>query len=122
MVLVERGGHADDDGVHGLDLRVVGGGAEARLLRLLNGFWKDTDDIGPAGVESADLILRDVEAGDAKALVAEEQREGQANIAHADDSDAGLTSFQLMLQFSKRCRSGGCHGHDCKASGRLRKR
>ena len=122
VVIVERGGDADDDGVHGLDLRVIGGGAEAGLLRFLDGFRQDADDVGAAGVESADLVLRDVEASDAKALVAEEQGEGQADIAHADDSDAGVASFQLLLQFSKRCRCGGCHGDDCKASGRLRRR
>ena len=38
--LIERGGNADDDGVHVGDFGVVGGGVEAGFLRLLNGLGR----------------------------------------------------------------------------------
>jgi hypothetical protein len=55
VVLVERGGDADDDGVHLGDVGVVGGGAEAGFLRLLDLIREDADDVGAAAVELGDF-------------------------------------------------------------------
>ena len=41
VVFVEWSGYADNDRIHLGDLRVITGSAEARLLRLLNGGWKE---------------------------------------------------------------------------------
>ena len=68
VVLVQRSGNADDDGVHLGDVGVVGGGAEAlacappgsRLAGMRH-------DVGAAGVERVHLAGVDVEAGDAEA-------------------------------------------------------
>jgi hypothetical protein len=50
-------------------------------------------DIAAALVEGADLGGVYVEAGDVEAGFAEEQREGQADVAEADDRDAGFAGF-----------------------------
>jgi hypothetical protein len=113
VVVVERGGDADDDGVHLGYVGVVCGGAEAGCLRVLDGFGQDADDVGAAGVESGDFGGLDVEAGDAEALVTEEKREGQADVAHADDADAGFAGFEFVLEgfdLRRRAGRGGC-GH-----------
>ena len=48
------------------------------------------------------LSVVDIEAGDAKALIAEKEGEGKADIAHADDTDAGFAGFDLLLQVGQR--------------------
>jgi len=101
VVLVEGGGDADDDGVHLGGEGVIGGGAEAGFLGLLDGFGRDADDVGAAGVELGDLGGLDVEAGDAEALFAEEQGEREADVAHADDADAGFAGFHFLLESVK---------------------
>ena len=113
VVLVQRRGHANDDGIHAGDLRVIGGGAEPGLLGLLNLGRKNAHDVGSAGIQGADFIGGDVEAGDAEALVAEQQRQGQADIAHAHNADACLPGFDALLQFCQGGGNGGGHAHDC---------
>ena len=110
VILVERGGDADDDGVHLSDLRIIRGGAETGFLRLLDGFWEDADDVGAASVEGVDLFLGDVEAGDAEAFVAEEQGQRKADVAHADDADAGFAGLHFELEEFET--AGGDGGHD----------
>jgi len=88
---------------------VIGGGAEAGFLCLLDGFGGDADDVGAAGVELGDLGGLHVEAGDAETLFAEEQGEREADVAHADDADAGFAGFHFVLQGFER-EGGGC-GH-----------
>ena len=95
------------------DLGVVGGGAEAGLLRFLDGRRENANDVGAAGVEGGDLVGGDIEAGDAETLAAEEQRQRQADIAHADDSDAGLAGFHLALQLSQPAGARSRHAVDC---------
>ena len=99
VVFVERGGDADDDGVHFGHVGVVGSGAETGLLGLLDRFGQDADDVGAAAVERGDFGWLDVEAGDAEAFVAEEQGQRQADVAHADDADAGFAGFHFALEF-----------------------
>ena len=113
VVLVERRGDADDDRVHVGDLGVVRGGAEAGFLRFLNGGGKDAHDVGAAGVELGDLVGGDIEAGYLEALAAEQQGQGQADIAHADDSDAGFTGFDLLLELGQGIQGCSGHGDDC---------
>ena len=107
VVLVERGGHADDDGIHGGDFRVVGGGSEAGFLGLLNLGGQDAHNIGAAGVEFGDLVGGNVEAGHLEAFAAEQQRQRQPDIAHPNNPDAGFTGFDLLLQAAQGscCRS-----------------
>lgn len=107
--LVKRRWNADDDCVHVGDFGIVGGGLESGFLRLLNGLGEDTDDVGAAAVQGFDLAVFDVEAGDAKALIAEKEGEGKTNISHSDDTDAGLASFDLLLQVGQRNVTSGRH-------------
>ena len=119
VVVVERGGNADDDGVHEVDFGVVCGGGEAGLLGLLDCRGRNADDVRTAVVECVYLILRDVKAGDLEALVAEKQGQGQSYIPHADNADAGLARFHLADQFRERCALCA-HVLDCKTLPRLR--
>ena len=105
MIVVERGGDADDYGVHLGYVGVVGGGAEAGFLGLLDGFRRDADDVGAAAVELCHFGGLDVEAGDAEAFVAEEEGERETDVAHADDADAGFAGFHFALEFID---TGGC--------------
>ena len=98
MIAVERSRHADDDGIHFGDIGVVGSGAEAGLLRRLDLLGQDAHDVGSAAVEGGYFGFLDIEAGDAEAFAAEEQGKRQADIAHADDSDAGLASLHPALE------------------------
>ena len=86
---------------------------EAGFLRLLNGGGRDADDVGAAAVERGDFVLGDVKAADAESLGAEKEGEGQTDIAHADDSDAGFAGFHVALELSQTAGSRTCHGVDC---------
>ena len=97
VILVQRRGDADDDRVHRGDLRVVGRGAKAGLLRLANHFWQNANNVGAAGIERVNLVGCNIEAGDAKLLPAEQQRQGQPDISHPHNADAGLTRSDLAL-------------------------
>ena len=100
MVLVQGSRHADDDDVHRGDLRIVGGRGEAALAGQLNLGAGNADDVGAAPVEGVDFAGIDVESGYAKACIAEQQSQRQANVAHADNPDAGLAALDLLQQFS----------------------
>jgi len=116
VILVERGGDADDDDVHGFDFGVIGGGVEAEFLRVLNGIREDADNVGAAGVEGAYLICRDVETGYAETFAAEEKCQRKADVSHAYDSDTGFSGFDLLFQFCE-FNGGGSHIPDCKTRG-----
>ena len=98
MVWIERGGNANDDGVHLLDLRVVGGGGKALRLGRLNFFRADAVDVGFALRQSIDLALVDIEAGDGKFLFGKQQGQRQSHITQADDSDACLALLDFILR------------------------
>ena len=71
-VLVERRGHADDDGLDLLDAAEVGGGGEGSALHLLfDGGSLDMLDVAPAGVAVLDLGRIDVQAEDVHARAGE---------------------------------------------------
>ena len=98
VIVIERGRDADDDGVHAADVGVIAGGAESGFLRALNFRGQDAHDIGAAGVERSHFLLVDIEAGHRETLLAEEQGQGQSNVAHAHDTDAGGTVFNPGFQ------------------------
>lgn len=112
MVFVQRGRHANDDRVHESDFGVVRCGAEARLLRLLNSGGENAHDVGPARIELCYLISRDVEASYLEAFAAEEQRQGQPDIAHPNNSNADFTGFDLLLELRHTVRVCRSHGVD----------
>ena len=116
VVLVERRGHADDHRIHGGDLGVVGRGAEARLLHFRNGFGQNANDVGPARVERGHLIGRDVEAGDAETFARKKQGQRQSHIAHAHDSDAGLSGCKFLFECGEDGHGSIRHAVDCTAS------
>ena len=57
----------------------------------------------------ADLVGRNVETGDAKSLVTEQQGKRQPDVPHADDADAGLTGFNARCKLGQR--GSGCGSH-----------
>src|SRR5581483_11723977 len=95
MVLVERRGDADDDRIHLRDLRVVGGGAETTPAGGLHIGRRDSENVGAAGAEGVDLLLVDVEAGDRELLLAEQERQRQADVAESDNADVRLARLNL---------------------------
>ncbi len=99
VILVERSGDADDDGVHRIQAGVVGSGGEALLLGSPDFFDGDAVDIGFAPGEDVDFARIDVEAGDFKLLFAEQQGERQSHVAEADDADARLALLDLVLEW-----------------------
>lgn len=98
MVLVQRSGDANDDGVHLGDIAVVRGGAKAFGLGLLDACRADADDVAAAGVEGFYFFCGDIEAGDAEAFVGKEEGKREAYVAHADDTDAGFAGFEFVLE------------------------
>jgi hypothetical protein len=110
MVLRERGGHADDDGVHGGDAAKVGGGGEAVALRGGDLSTGDADDVGAGGVERIYLDGIDVEAGDGEAFFRKEQGEWEPDVAHADDADLRRAGGDTCQGGSGGCGVGGIGG------------
>src|ERR1019366_9528904 len=84
VVLVQRSGNADDDGVHVGDVGVIGGCGEALAARRLDLGGRNPVNVGTSGLEHVDLLLVDVEAGDGELLFAEQQRQRQADVAHSN--------------------------------------
>jgi hypothetical protein len=109
VVLVERGGDADDDGVHLLDLRVVGGCVKADTLCLLNHFGQDADNVGATGVEGGYFVRGDVKACDAKPFARKKKREWETYIAHAHDADARLARFNALFELCERTGNNCSH-------------
>ena len=99
VIFVERSGDADDDGVHGIQAGVVGGGGKALRLGGADFFFGDAVDVRLALGEDVDLTLIDVEAGDGKLLRAEQQGQRQSHIAQADDADLRLALLDLVLEW-----------------------
>ena len=87
-VAVERGRHADDAGVDGADPREIRGRREAAVRdEIAEHLGVEVPDIGDAAGQLLDLAGIDVEAGAVKAIAGEGPRQGQADIAEADDAD-----------------------------------
>ena len=106
MIFVERGGDADDDRIHGGDLRIVGRGFKAVRLGGRDLLGRDAENVGAPAVEGVDFSLIDIESGDGKFLLAVEEGERQSDIAEADDSDPSRARIDAAFQASKEGRSG----------------
>ena len=73
----------------------------------------DAVDVGFTLGERIDLALVDVETGDGEFLVGKQQGQRQADIAQADNSDAGLALLDLILGGIDRASGGGMSAHCC---------
>ena len=98
MILVERRGDADDDRVHGFEAGVVGSGGKAVSLGTPNFFRGNAVDVRFATGKGVDFSLIDVEAGDGKFLLAEQQGKRQSDIAQADDANLRLALLNFVLE------------------------
>src|SRR5208283_1921236 len=97
-MLVQWSGYADDERVHARNLGIVSGGGETMRAGGLDLGGGDTIDVRPAGLKNIHLLLVDIEAGHRKRLLAEEQRQRQANIAHSDDANFGGPRLDFDVQ------------------------
>ena len=97
MILIEGRGHADDNRVHLLDVRVIGGCRKALSLRRLDFFRADPVDVRPPFREGIDLALINVETGDGKFLFREQQSQRQSYVPQADNSNACLALLDLVF-------------------------
>src|SRR5581483_1798390 len=73
---------------------------------------RDSENVGAAGAEGVDLLLVDVEAGDRELLLAEQERQRQADVAESDNADVRLARLNLGNQRQRRNhRLFGLSGH-----------
>ncbi len=106
VILVERRGDADDDRIHGGDLRIVGRGFKAVRFGRRDLRRRDAENVGAAAGQGVDFSLIDIETGDGKFLLAVEQGQRQSDVAEADDSDPCLAGIDAAFQVSEEGRSG----------------
>ncbi len=105
VIFVERRRDADDNRIHGADLRIVGRGFEAVGFGGRDLLGRNTDNIGAAAREGVDLSLIDIEPGDGKFLLAVEQRQWQSDVAKSDDPHLGLARTNAAFQVGEKRRS-----------------
>src|SRR5208282_5730636 len=115
VIFVERRGDADDDRIHGGDLRIVGRGFEAVRLGRRDFLRSDAENVGAAVSQGIDFSLIDIKTCDGKLLLAVEQCQRQSNVAEADDADLSLARSNAAFQISKQGGSGGLSSHMRKA-------
>src|ERR1700688_1786794 len=106
MVLVERSGHANNNGIHVNQAGIVGGGGKTLRLRRLDFFRANAVDVRSALAQSVDFTFINVETGDGKLLFTEQKGERQSDIAESDDSDPGLTLLDFVLELIDGARFG----------------
>ncbi len=106
VILVERRGDADDNRIHGGDLRIVGRGLEAVRLGRRDFLGRDAENVSAAARQGIDFAPIDVKTGHGKFLLAVEQRERQSDVAKSDDSDPSLPCINAAFQVRKEGRSG----------------
>ena len=65
----------------------------------------DAINVGAAGLQNINLLRVDIEAGHGKGLLAEEQGQRQADIAHSDNTHLGGSrlDFDLLEVRADRC-------------------
>src|SRR4029077_6087214 len=85
VILVQRGRHTNDDGVHLRQPGKVRSGFESALAGLPNSAGKDADNVGAALRQSSYLALIDIETRDPEFLLRIKQGKRQADIAEADN-------------------------------------
>src|ERR1700685_4513877 len=84
VVLVQRSGHADDNGVHRGELSVVRGGGKSLRLCGLDFLGSDAVDVGAALCQGVDFAGIDIESRYLELLFAVQQSQRQANVSEAD--------------------------------------
>ena len=112
VIFVQWRGHADNNGVHGGELRIVGGGREAMRLGGLDFVRRDAVDVGGALGQGFDLASINVEAGDLEFLFAVQQRQRKTDVAEADDADAGLVLLNFGFELIDRGIGRGGSRHE----------
>ena len=121
VILVQRRGHANNDGVHLPNLAVVGRSPEAGLLRLLNHLRQNAHNVAAARVQRLNLVQRDIKTCHAKTLLAEKQSQRQTDVAHAHNAHTGLAAFDLFLEVGEGTCNDRIHSPDCKVDRPRRK-
>ena len=76
MILIERGGNADDNGIHRRHSRVVCGGFKTMRPRFLNLGRRDAVNIRSTLRQGGHFALVNVKTGDREFLLSVEQRQG----------------------------------------------
>ena len=102
VVLIQRSGDADDDGVHFGDVGIVRVGGEAVRFGSLDLLGRDTVDVGTALGEGIDFAGVDVEPGYRKLFFAIQQSQWKADVSQADDAYAGLMLVDSGLELFQR--------------------
>ena len=102
VILIQRRGHANDDGIHLRQARVVRGRFEPFGAGLLNLIRQDAHDVGSALHQRAHFALIDVEARDPKLLFGVQQRQRQTHIPQADNGNPRLPLLNLVFQLRYR--------------------
>src|SRR5579875_2270276 len=103
--LVERSRHANQRRVHLADLRKIRGGAKMLAADVLGNFRsRNVLDVRCAAVEFLNFFRIRVEAGDAVPFARKAQRQRQADVSAADDSNA-QTGARKKLRRSRHFRN-----------------
>src|SRR5277367_4270213 len=97
VILVERGGDADNDGVHLSQARILRGGLESTFLGRLNIGRRNAKNVRASLVQSRDLTDIDIKTGDGEFLFGVEQSQRQTYVAESDDGDTRLFLLNLVL-------------------------
>ncbi len=104
-MLVERGGHADDQGIDFAAAGKVCGGTETLGAGVLDKFGGQALDVALAVVEQIDLVRVDVKAQYLAAGFGKAQCQRQSDIAKAVDADGGLAVVQALLEGVQCCHA-----------------
>ena len=99
MMLIQRGRHADDDDIHLLQSRYSPRSLETHSSGPTGYLGWNANNVRPAPIQRVNLAGIDIEAGNCKALLAKQQRQRQAHIAHADNADPGFARFNSLHDF-----------------------
>src|SRR5471030_183378 len=103
MMIVERCGHGNDDGVHLRNARIVRGWYETCSLCRLDFSSRNAHDVRAARGQGVDLLLVDVKAGDLKLLFAEQKNQRQADVTQPNNSQPGRAISQFSIECVKLC-------------------
>jgi hypothetical protein len=114
-IFVQRGRHAQNQGVGFRRAGKIGGGFKAALQRGGNAVGTDMLDIALAGHQGVNLALVDVKAQNLVAYFGKTQHQRQADIAQTDNADNGGfvrdTVKQLLLDHNDSPNKvKTCHG------------
>ena len=112
MIFIQGGWHADNNGIHLSELRVVGGGRKAVFLSRLNLLRRDAVDVGTALGQRINFARVDIEAGHLEFLLAVQQSQRKPDVTQADDADAGLVLLNSGLELINRRICGGVGRHE----------